>query len=89
VPVAHQVADEAAILVRRPGAPPVGDAGRLNDRRIVPHVVDDPDEAVVEHRDGLEQHGFEGGHRGAAGAALRGARGLDLLLLLRRERHAT
>ena len=50
VPVTHQIVDQAAILADLPGAPAVGDARRLDDRAVVAHVVDDADEAVVEHR---------------------------------------
>ena len=88
VPVPHEVADQAAILVRRPGAAAVGDARGLHDGGVVAHVVDHPDEAVVEHRDRLEEHGFQRRHDRAAGAALGGAGGLDLPLLLGRQRHA-
>ena len=59
VPVAHQVANQAAVLADATGARAVGNPGRLHDRRIIPHVVDHPDEPVVQHgiltsQDGLE-----------------------------------
>ena len=41
VPVAHQIADQAGILLHPPGAAAIGDAGRLHDRGVVAHVVDD------------------------------------------------
>ena len=59
VPVAHQVADQPGVLGDAAGSPPIGHPRRLHDRRIVAHVVDHPDEAVVEHWDRLEQHGFQ------------------------------
>ena len=43
----------------------VRDAGGLDDRRVVAHVVDDADEAVVEDLEGLAQDGVEGGGGGA------------------------
>ena len=45
----QQIADQPAIVrnLARPFA--VADAGRLHDRLIVPHHVDQADESVVEH----------------------------------------
>jgi hypothetical protein len=50
VAVAHQIIDQPLILAELARAPAIGDAGGLHDCRIVAHVVDDPDEAVIEHR---------------------------------------
>jgi hypothetical protein len=49
VPVAHEVADQALVVLDVLGAGAVGDAGGLDDGGIVAHVVDDADEAVVKH----------------------------------------
>ena len=59
VSVPHQVADEAAVLVPALGAPAVGRSRRLHDGRVVAHVVDDAHEPVVQHANGLPQHGIE------------------------------
>ena len=67
VPVPHQIVDEAPVLADPPGAAPVGDARRLHDRAVVAHVVDDPDKAVVEHRQGLVEDFLQRRHGGAAG----------------------
>jgi hypothetical protein len=59
VPVAHQVVDQPAVLADLLGAAAVGDARRLHDGGVVAHVVDHPDEAVVEHRDRLVENLLE------------------------------
>ena len=67
VMVAHQVADQAGVVAGGPGAGAVGDAGGLHDGGVVAHVVDDPDEAVVEDRDRGPEPALEAGGDGAAG----------------------
>ena len=67
VAVPHQIVDQAAILADPLGAAAVGDARRLHDRGVVAHVVDDADEAVVEHRQRLVEDFLERRHGGAAG----------------------
>ena len=57
--MAHKIADEPAVLAPPAGAAPVGDPRRLNHRRVVAHIIDDADEAVVEHLDGLVKDLFE------------------------------
>ena len=51
--MAHEIADKAAVFAQPASATPIRDAGGLYHRRIITHVVDDPNEAVVEDRDGL------------------------------------
>ena len=63
VAVAHQVADEPTVVAQLGGAAPVRHPRRLHDGTVVAHVVNDADEAVIEHRGRLEQHLFEGRHR--------------------------
>jgi hypothetical protein len=46
----HQIVDESAILAERLGAGTVGDAGRLDDRVVVTHEIDDTDETVIQDR---------------------------------------
>jgi len=88
VAVTHQVADQAAILVRRTRAAAIGYARGLHDRRIVAHVIHDAQEPMVEHRDGREQHRLQRRDARATRAALGGARGVDFLLLLGGQCHA-
>ena len=76
--MAHEVVDESGVFadLLRPRA--VRHARGLDDRRVVAHVVDDPDEPVVEDRDRLVEQGF---HRrdGDPARLVRGlALGLDL-----------
>jgi hypothetical protein len=87
VPVAHQVADQAGVVARGLRARAVADARGLDDRAIVAHVVDDADEAVVEHRDRLVQERLDARRGGAAGDVLLGMGGVDFGLLFGRQRH--
>ena len=67
VPVAHQVADQPFVVLHRFRAAPIADAGRLTDRRIVAHIVDDAHKAVVEHGNGLVEMGLHPFGDGAQG----------------------
>src|SRR5262245_49412113 len=87
VAVAHQVADQPAILVHALRAPAVGHARRLHDGAVVAHVVDHAYEAVVEHRPDLVQDLLERRHRRAPGLVPSATRRRDLRLLLRRRPH--
>ena len=51
VRVAQQIVDEPGVIAALLGAFSVGDACGLYDRRVVAHVVDDADEAMIEDRD--------------------------------------
>src|SRR2546423_6236921 len=53
VAVAHQVVDQSGVLADLLRARAVRHPRGLDDRGIVTHVVDDPDEPMVEDRDGL------------------------------------
>ena len=73
VPVPHQIADQPGIFGSPPSAAAIGHAGGLHDGVVVAHIVDDADEAVIQHRHRLVQHGFQCRHGraqrfGAAGA---------------------
>ena len=83
----HQILDEAAVLVHALGALAVGDACRLHHRRIVAHVIDDADEAVVEHGNRRVENLLERRHGGAARGLRRVGERIDLGLLFGGERH--
>ena len=59
--VAQEVPDQAAVLVHLLGAGPVRYPGRLHDGAVVAQVVDDPDEALVEHAQRFAENRVEGG----------------------------
>ena len=85
--MAHQVADEARILAHLARAAAVGNPRRLHDRGVVPHVVDHPDEPVIEDGKRPVEQRLErrdaAAERGAGGFPL----GRDLGLLLRGHGH--
>ena len=87
VAVAHEVADQAAILIRRAGAAPVRYARRLHNGRVIAHVVNHPDKAVIQYGERFEQHGFQRRHARAARRCLARAGGCDFLLLGIGKRH--
>jgi hypothetical protein len=73
VPVTHQVAQQAAVVVELPGARAVADPRGLDDVLIRTHVVERLNEAEVQDRDlltqerlgaGCERAGGDGGHGG-------------------------
>jgi len=78
VAVAHEIADEAAVGADALGALAVGDPRGLHDRAVVAEVVDDPHEAVVEHRDRPVEDLLQGRHRGPTGLVRLGAQRRDL-----------
>jgi hypothetical protein len=45
----HQIPDQAAVIPDRPGTLAVGHSSRLNDCRVVSHVVNEGDEPVRKH----------------------------------------
>ncbi len=67
MPVAQQIVDQAGIAARLLGALAVGDARRLHHRRIVAHVVDHANEAVIEHRQRLVEDFLQRRHGDAPG----------------------
>ena len=87
VPVPHQVADQPLVVRDRLGAAAIADAGRLHDGRVVAHVVDDPDQPVVEHRDGVVQPRLHPFADRAQGGTRRAAILVDLGLLFGRQGH--
>jgi len=65
--MAHEVVDEARVGADGPRARAIGHARGLDDRMVVAHVVDHPDEPLVEHRHRLIQqrlHGLRDGPMG-------------------------
>ena len=82
VAVAHEVVDQPGVVAGLARALAVRNAGRLDHRRVVAHVIDDADEAVVEDGDRLEKDFLKGRHRGAPGLVAIHPLGLDLGPLL-------
>jgi len=85
--VPHQVADQALVVLDVLGPGAVADAGGLDDGRVVAHVVDDADEAVVEDGMGAVEMGLHPFADGAEGGAGIGPGGLDLGGLVGGEGH--
>ena len=79
----HEIADEPGILMDLARPLAVGDARRLNDGAIIAHIVDDPHEAVVEHRDRLVKDLLERCHRRPPRRLACAAQGIDLRTLFR------
>ena len=75
------------IVARGPRALAIGDARGLHDGGVVAHIVDDADEAVVEHGDWVVEPRLEPRGHGAAGFAHSRAGGVDFGLLFGRQRH--
>ena len=78
VPVAQQVADQPGIVAHGFRAPAVGHTRGLNDRGVVAHIVDHPDETVIEHRKGGVEHLFQPRSNDAPRPGHAGARLFDL-----------
>jgi hypothetical protein len=87
MPMAHQIADQRLVLADLLGAAAIGDAGRLDHRIIVAHIVDDADKAVIEHRDRLVEDLFQRRHCGTPSRGDDLPLAGDLLLLLGGDRH--
>ena len=87
VAVAHEVVDQPPVLAHPLGALAVGDPRRLHDRPVIAHVIDDADEAVVQHRQRLIKDFLEFGHGRAPGLGAGGALRFDLFKLFRGEGH--
>ena len=83
--VAHQIIDQPLVLTDLAGAAAVGDAGRLHDRRVVAHVIDDADKPVIENGNRLVKDRFERRHRGTARLMRCALLRSDFLLLLCRQ----
>ena len=87
VAVPHEIVDQAAVLADLLGAAAVGDARGLHDGGVVAHVVDDADEAVVEHRQRLEKNLLQRRRDSAAASLRAAARLVDFSLLVGGEGH--
>jgi hypothetical protein len=59
VRVPQQIPDEPAVLVHFLGAGAIRHPRRLHDRPVVSHVIDNPDEAVVEDRERHAENGVQ------------------------------
>ena len=79
--MAHQIVDEALVLAHLAGAAAIGDPGRLDDGAVVAHVVDHPDESVVEHRQRGIEDLLQFRHGGAPGGGRHGPELGDFPLL--------
>ena len=87
VPVPHQVVDEPAILADLLGAAAVAHARGLHHGRVVAHVVDDPDEAVIEHGQRLVEDFLQRRSDGSQGRLGAGPGLVDFCLLVAGEGH--
>ena len=87
VAVAQEIADQRPVLPHLARACAVGNPRRLHDGRVVAHVVDHPDEAVIEHVEALVEDRLHGRHRDAPGLLRGSALGLDLRPLVVVDRH--
>ena len=85
--VPHQIVDEALVVAGAFGSAPVGDAGGLHDGGIVPHIVHDADEAVIEDGEGLIENVLDGGDGRSSGFAPLGTERVYLGLLLGSDGH--
>ena len=55
----QEIPNQRAIFSHPLGARPVGDPGRLHDRVVVTHVVDNAHETVIEHLERLAEDGIQ------------------------------
>ena len=60
---------------------------RLHHRRVVAHVIDDPDEAVIQHRERLVERLLQARRHGASGGGGFGTLAVDLGLLVFAQGH--
>src|SRR5262249_35129651 len=65
VAMPHEIIDEPLILADLAGTAAIGDASRLYDRRIVAHIIDDTNKAVIKYLSLFVKDVFERWHRGA------------------------
>ena len=63
MPMTHQITDETAVFTQLPGALTVRDTGGLHDCCIIAHVINDPDEPVIEDRMWNVEDVLHGGDR--------------------------
>ena len=87
VTVAHEVVDQPGVVASLARALAIRDASRLDHRRVVAHVIDDADEAVVKDRDRLEKDFLQGRHGGAPGLVAIRPLGRDLGFLFGAQSH--
>src|SRR5579859_2778074 len=85
VAMPHEVVDEPGVLADLLGPGAVRHARRLHDRGVVAHVVDDPDEPVIEDRDRLVEKRLHRRHGRPTGLVRGLPLGLDLGLLRLRD----
>jgi hypothetical protein len=83
--VSHQIVDEPLVLTDLAGAAAVGHAGRLHDRCVVAHVIDDADKSVIENGQRLVKDRFERRHSGTTRLMRCALLRSDFLLLLCRQ----
>src|SRR5262245_14708364 len=61
----HEITNQSTVLVDPLRASAVGHTGRLDDRRVAAHVVDNPNEAVVQNMESSAKDRVELWRRGA------------------------
>ena len=82
-----EIVDQPAVLADLLGSAAVTDAGRLHDRGIVAHVVDDPDKAVIEDGHGLVENLLQRRRNRPKGRLRTGPSLVDFCLLIAGEGH--
>ena len=87
VAMPHEIVDETAILADLLGAAAVAHPRGLHHGGIVAHVVDDADEAVIEHRQRLVENLLQRRGDGTQGRLGAGPGLVDFSLLVAREGH--
>ena len=83
----HQIVDQPLIFADPPSAAAIRNPRRLHDRRIIAHIVDDADKAVIEHRDRLVKDFLQRRHRYPSRRPGFNTLGGDLVLSLGGEPH--
>jgi hypothetical protein len=48
--MAHEIVDQSGVIVLPLGAAPIRYPRSLDNRSVVAHIIDDPDETVIEYR---------------------------------------
>ena len=87
MPVAHQIADQALVVLHMLGPCPIADPRRLHDGSIIAHIVDDADKAVVQNRVGAVKMRLHPVADRAQCGARRGALCVDFGDLVRGQRN--
>ena len=87
--MAHQIVDQPRVAADLARSLTVRHPRGLHDGRVVAHVIDDPDEAVIEDRQRLVENFLQRRNGGAAGLKALGAGLIDFGAAFGRQIHAT